>query len=66
MNHTEGGWPKDINPAEADQTMRFRWITIFSHYFHFLRQHASDPKSPTDGSDGGRHFLSLLFKTRQV
>ena len=24
MNHTEGGWPKDINPAEVDQTIRFR------------------------------------------
>jgi len=24
MNHYEGGWPKDINPAENDQTMRFR------------------------------------------
>ena len=24
MNHFEGGWPKDINPAENDQTMRFR------------------------------------------
>ena len=20
----EGGWPKDINPAEVEQTMRFR------------------------------------------
>ena len=24
MNHIEGGWPKDINPSENDQTMRFR------------------------------------------
>merc|ERR1719220_2549752 len=24
MNHAEGGWPKDINPNENDQTMRFR------------------------------------------
>ena len=24
MNHTEGGWPKDINPTENDQTVRFR------------------------------------------
>ena len=24
MNHFEGGWPKDINPSENDQTMRFR------------------------------------------
>ena len=24
INHVEGGWPKDINPAEVEQTMRFR------------------------------------------
>ncbi|KAG8236580.1 hypothetical protein J437_LFUL015766 [Ladona fulva] len=24
MNHTEGGWPKDINLAEVEQTMRYR------------------------------------------
>ena len=24
INHVEGGWPKDINPNEPDQTMRYR------------------------------------------
>ncbi|NWQ98516.1 DNAI2 protein, partial [Burhinus bistriatus] len=24
VNHVEGGWPKDINPQEAEQTIRFR------------------------------------------
>ncbi|NWX98550.1 DNAI2 protein, partial [Nothoprocta ornata] len=24
VNHTEGGWPKDINPHELEQTIRFR------------------------------------------
>lgn len=24
MNHVEGGWPKDINPAEVEQTIRYR------------------------------------------
>ncbi|NXA48591.1 DNAI2 protein, partial [Nothocercus julius] len=24
VNHTEGGWPKDINPHEMEQTIRFR------------------------------------------
>lgn len=24
MNHAEGGWPKDINPAEVEQTIRYR------------------------------------------
>jgi len=24
INHVEGGWPKDVNPNEPDQTMRYR------------------------------------------
>ena len=24
VNHVEGGWPKDINPQEMEQTIRFR------------------------------------------
>lgn len=24
MNHTEGGWPKDVNPGEVEQTIRYR------------------------------------------
>ena len=24
INHTEGGWPKDVNHAEIEQVMRFR------------------------------------------
>lgn len=24
INHTEGGWPKDVDPNEAEQTIRFR------------------------------------------
>uniref|UniRef100_A0A3Q3XBQ1 Uncharacterized protein n=1 Tax=Mola mola TaxID=94237 RepID=A0A3Q3XBQ1_MOLML len=24
INHVEGGWPKDINPTEVEQTIRFR------------------------------------------
>eukprot|EP00041_Stephanoeca_diplocostata_P018513 m.387773 g.387773 ORF g.387773 m.387773 type:complete len:650 (+) comp21037_c0_seq1:201-2150(+) len=24
INHVEGGWPKDVNPAEVEQTQRFR------------------------------------------
>jgi hypothetical protein len=24
VNHVEGGWPRDINPLEPDQTSRFR------------------------------------------
>jgi dynein intermediate chain 2 len=24
VNHTEGGWPKDVNPQELEQVTRFR------------------------------------------
>lgn len=24
INHVEGGWPKDVNPQELEQTIRFR------------------------------------------
>lgn len=24
INHTEGGWPKDVNPQEVEQVMRYR------------------------------------------
>lgn len=24
MNHTEGGWPKDLNFSDVEQTIRFR------------------------------------------
>ena len=24
INHTEGGWPKDVNPSEVEQVIRFR------------------------------------------
>jgi dynein intermediate chain 2 len=24
INHTEGGWPKDINPQEVEQVIRYR------------------------------------------
>lgn len=24
INHVEGGWPKDVNPQEVEQVLRFR------------------------------------------
>ena len=24
LNHKEGGWPRDVNPQEPDQTARYR------------------------------------------
>jgi dynein intermediate chain 2 len=24
MNHTEGGWPREVNPVDEEQTLRFK------------------------------------------
>jgi dynein intermediate chain 2 len=24
MNHNEGGWPREVNPTDEEQTLRFR------------------------------------------
>ncbi|CAM9437147.1 unnamed protein product [Lampetra fluviatilis] len=39
VNHVEGGWPKDVNPQEAEQTIRYRkkvekdenYVNIITH-----------------------------------
>lgn len=39
MNHTEGGWPKDINPAEVEQTIRFRKkVEKDEHYMEVVQR----------------------------
>ncbi|KFQ56416.1 Dynein intermediate chain 2, axonemal, partial [Nestor notabilis] len=39
VNHVEGGWPKDINPREADQTARFRKkLEKDEHYISVVTQ----------------------------
>uniref|UniRef100_A0A8D3AXA6 Dynein intermediate chain 2 axonemal n=1 Tax=Scophthalmus maximus TaxID=52904 RepID=A0A8D3AXA6_SCOMX len=39
MNHVEGGWPKDINPAELEQTIRFRKkVEKDESYIHSILQ----------------------------
>uniref|UniRef100_A0AAR2JBL9 Dynein, axonemal, intermediate chain 2b n=2 Tax=Pygocentrus nattereri TaxID=42514 RepID=A0AAR2JBL9_PYGNA len=50
INHVEGGWPKDINPQEMEQTIRFRKkvekdenyvntiMQLGSHMEHCIRQ----------------------------
>lgn len=39
MNHTEGGWPKDINPADTEQTVRFKKkIEKDDMYVHSVHQ----------------------------
>ena len=31
INHTEGGWPKDVNPAEVEQVTRYSWFMGYCH-----------------------------------
>ncbi|NXD62050.1 DNAI2 protein, partial [Eolophus roseicapillus] len=39
VNHVEGGWPKDVNPCEADQTARFRKkLEKDEHYISVITQ----------------------------
>uniref|UniRef100_A0A8B9G4E8 Dynein axonemal intermediate chain 2 n=1 Tax=Amazona collaria TaxID=241587 RepID=A0A8B9G4E8_9PSIT len=39
VNHVEGGWPKDVNPREADQTARFRKkLEKDEHYVNAITQ----------------------------
>lgn len=51
MNHTEGGWPKDINPAEVEQTIRFRKkVEKDEHYIEVVQRL---------GSVGHSHLLYI-------
>uniref|UniRef100_A0A8C8H644 Uncharacterized protein n=2 Tax=Oncorhynchus TaxID=8016 RepID=A0A8C8H644_ONCTS len=39
INHVEGGWPKDVNPQEMEQTIRFRKkVEKDEHYFSTIMQ----------------------------
>uniref|UniRef100_A0A8C7FK54 Dynein, axonemal, intermediate chain 2b n=1 Tax=Oncorhynchus kisutch TaxID=8019 RepID=A0A8C7FK54_ONCKI len=39
INHVEGGWPKDVNPQEMEQTVRFRKkVEKDKHYFSTIMQ----------------------------
>ncbi|XP_039265047.1 dynein intermediate chain 3, ciliary-like [Styela clava] len=39
INHVEGGWPKDINPQEVEQTIRFRKkVEKEDHYVNAIQQ----------------------------
>lgn len=39
INHVEGGWPKDINPAEVEQTIRFRKkVEKDENYINIIQQ----------------------------
>ncbi|XP_069701576.1 dynein intermediate chain 3, ciliary [Periplaneta americana] len=39
MNHTEGGWPREVNPADEEQTLRFRKkIEKDEMYIHTILQ----------------------------
>ncbi|KAI1886582.1 hypothetical protein AGOR_G00197290 [Albula goreensis] len=39
INHVEGGWPKDVNPQEMEQTIRFRKkVEKDEHYVNTIMQ----------------------------
>jgi dynein intermediate chain 2, axonemal len=39
MNHVEGGWPKDLNPVDPEQTLRYRKkIEKDEKYIHAILQ----------------------------
>ncbi|XP_065826418.1 dynein axonemal intermediate chain 2-like isoform X2 [Oscarella lobularis] len=42
MNHTEGGWPKDVNPNEVEQTIRFRKKVEKDEYYMQMIQKLGD------------------------
>uniref|UniRef100_A0A8C8CLY3 Dynein intermediate chain 3, ciliary n=1 Tax=Oncorhynchus tshawytscha TaxID=74940 RepID=A0A8C8CLY3_ONCTS len=43
INHVEGGWPKDVNPQEMEQTVRFRKkVEKDKHYFSTMMQLGSN------------------------
>ena len=61
VNHTEGGWPKDINPAEVEQTIRFRKKTEKDEHYIAVFQTLGAvgwgrerEREVEGGSEGGR------------
>ena len=39
INHTEGGWPKDVNPQEIEQVIRFRKKVEKEENYLYTMQH---------------------------
>lgn len=53
VNHVEGGWPKDINPLELEQTIRFRKkVEKDENYVNAVMQLGSVrlPSAPASGA----------------
>lgn len=48
VNHVEGGWPKDVNPQELEQTIRFRKkVEKDENYINAVMQLGSVSLPPT-------------------
>uniref|UniRef100_A0A8D2LQE6 Uncharacterized protein n=1 Tax=Varanus komodoensis TaxID=61221 RepID=A0A8D2LQE6_VARKO len=48
INHVEGGWPKDVNPLEMEQTIRFRKkVEKDENYINVITQLGSVPPPTT-------------------
>ncbi|KAI2584845.1 dynein axonemal intermediate chain 2 [Homo sapiens] len=50
VNHVEGGWPKDVNPLELEQTIRFRKkVEKDENYVNAIMQLGSGPPGNQEG-----------------
>uniref|UniRef100_A0A8D0HAC9 Uncharacterized protein n=1 Tax=Sphenodon punctatus TaxID=8508 RepID=A0A8D0HAC9_SPHPU len=51
VNHLEGGWPKDVNPLEMEQTIRYRKkVEKDENYINTIMQLGSGPKHNQEDS----------------
>lgn len=68
INHVEGGWPKDVNPLELEQTIRFRKkVEKDENYINAIMQLGSVrlPAAPATTPAGrARRCAQLLWLLR--
>ncbi|XP_012274375.1 dynein intermediate chain 3, ciliary [Orussus abietinus] len=62
MHHVEGGWPKDINPHDQEQTVRYRRKIEKDELFVHTMQHLMPPMEHTilqnNASDIYEHYFT--------
>lgn len=66
INHVEGGWPKDVNPLEMEQTIRFRKkVEKDENYINVIMQLGSvrslGCSVRTSTTSNARHAASLVL-----
>ena len=65
MNHTEGGWPKDVNPNEVEQTIRFRKKVEKDEYYMQMIQKLGDVKQKKTTSSNVESQTSFFVQTME-